>query len=178
MSDEIVNVNETSEAKMAGAMEIVKRNMIWSAGAGLLPIPWIELVAITSIEVKLIKDLSDYYSMTFRKDLAKTAVASLIGSLGSLTLGKILAGSSLRLIPVIGHLVAAASLSAVAASITYAIGKVFISHFETGGTLLDFDPVKVREYFRTEFTKDVNTTGNAASEKVVPENGGKKPVPA
>ena len=36
---------------------------------------------------------------------------------------------------------------------TYAIGKSFMMHFESGGTFLDFDPAKVRAYFRQEFEK-------------------------
>jgi hypothetical protein len=30
---------------------------------------------------------------------------------------------------------------------TYAVGRVFIQHFESGGTLLTFDPAKVRDYY-------------------------------
>ena len=37
------------------------------------------------------------------------------------------------------------------AAATYALGRVFIQHFECGGTILDLDPDKVREHFRREF---------------------------
>ncbi len=139
------------ETKVAKASEIIKRNMLWSAGAGVLPVPVLELVAVTTVELKLVKELADLYETGYRKDLAKAAVLSLIGSLGSATLGKMLAMSSLRAIPVLGHAVAVASVPAFAAAVTYAIGRVFVAHFETGGTLLDFDSTKVREYFRNEF---------------------------
>ena len=33
---------------------------------------------------------------------------------------------------------------------TYAIGGVFMQHFESGGTLLDFEPKKMREYFSSK----------------------------
>jgi hypothetical protein len=36
---------------------------------------------------------------------------------------------------------------------TYAIYKVFIQHFESGGTFLDLDPAKVKSYFAEQFTK-------------------------
>ncbi len=36
---------------------------------------------------------------------------------------------------------------------TYAIYKVFIQHFESGGTFLDLDPSKVKSYFSEQFTK-------------------------
>jgi len=147
------SVDEFSlEARHIRASETIKRNMLWSAGAGVLPVPVVELVAITAVELKLIKELADIYGAGYRKDLAKAAVLSLIGSLGSVTLGKMFAMSSLKIIPFIGHMVSVASVPALAAAITYAIGRVFVSHFETGGTLLDFDAVKVRDYFRNEFS--------------------------
>ena len=34
---------------------------------------------------------------------------------------------------------------------TYAVGKVFVQHFEMGGTLLDFDPTKTKEFFAREY---------------------------
>ena len=34
---------------------------------------------------------------------------------------------------------------------TWALGKVFIQHFESGGTFLDFNPEKVREYYKVQF---------------------------
>jgi len=34
---------------------------------------------------------------------------------------------------------------------TYAIGNLFIRHFESGGTLLNMDPQKMREHFKEEF---------------------------
>ena len=36
---------------------------------------------------------------------------------------------------------------------TYAIGKVFVQHFESGGTILTFDPQRVREYYEQQFEK-------------------------
>jgi hypothetical protein len=37
------------------------------------------------------------------------------------------------------------------AAFTYAVGKVFLQHFASGGTFLDFDPKTVREYFAKMF---------------------------
>lgn len=154
-SSESAGANYEIEARFAKASEMVKRNMLWAAGAGVLPVPMLELVAITAVELKLVKELADLYGADYRKDLAKAAVLSLIGSLGSITLGKMIAMSSLRAIPVFGHAVAVASVPALSAAITYAIGKVFVAHFEAGGSLLDFDSAKVREYFRSEFANGI-----------------------
>lgn len=34
---------------------------------------------------------------------------------------------------------------------TVAVGRVFIEHFESGGTLLDFDAEKMRHYYYRQF---------------------------
>ena len=44
-----------------------------------------------------------------------------------------------------------AAMPTLNAAISYAVGKVFIQHFESGGTFLDFDPKKVRAYFEDQF---------------------------
>ena len=152
MPDDKVATVEHSEVRATAAMEIVKRNVVWSVAAGLLPFPLVEVVAIATVQMKLIKELADHYGTAYRNDLAKSAVASLLAGLGSVTFGKMIAVSSVRFVPVIGPLVTATSVSAAAAGVTYAVGKVFVSHFEAGGTLLDFDPAKVRDYFRKEFS--------------------------
>lgn len=156
----------TLEARHAKVAEAIKRNMLWSAGAGVLPVPALELVAVTAVELKLVKELADIYGVDYRKDLAKAAVLSLIGSLGSVTLGKMLAYSSLKTIPVLGYVFAVASVPALSAAITYAIGRIFEAHFEAGGTLLDFDAARVREYFRTEFANGMKV----AAATVVPKS--------
>lgn len=156
--------NTDMESRSSSAMVIVKNNMIWSAGVGLLPIPLVEFVAITAVQIKLIKELSAHYDVPFRKDLAKASIVSLLGSLSGMVLGKVLGTSFLRVVPVVGPLIAVASLSAVSASVSYAIGRVFISHFEMGGTLLDFDPSAVRDYFKSQFEEGMKQ--NAGQKKI------------
>ncbi len=157
-------VTDTEEKTMETAsdvpMSIVKRNMIWSGGVGFLPIPMVEFVAITGVQVKLIKELSDHYDVPFRKDLAKKIVISLLGGLGSVTLGQALAFSSLRAIPFVGPVIAATSLPAMSAGAAYAIGKVFIAHYEAGGTLLSFNPDEMRDYFKSMYDTGVKKAGN------------------
>jgi hypothetical protein len=41
----------------------------------------------------------------------------------------------------------------VSGASTYAIYKVFVQHFESGGTFLDLEPAKVKSYFSEQFAK-------------------------
>jgi uncharacterized protein (DUF697 family) len=133
------------------AMNIIKQNIAWAVAAGLLPVPFVEVAAITAVEVKLIRELAEHFKVPFQKDLAKSAVASLLASLGSVALGKYVARSAFRFLPVIGPVVAAASVSVMSSAFTYAVGRVFAVHFATGGSLLDFNIENLREFFRNEF---------------------------
>lgn len=68
-------------------------------------------------------------------------------------LGDVAAIGALKMIPLLGALFAGVTTAAVGAASTYALGMVFIGHFEQGGTLLDFDPARFRETFLKEFQK-------------------------
>jgi hypothetical protein len=54
---------------------------------------------------------------------------------------------------VIGTLFGMVSVSGFAVAATYAVGRVFIAHFESGGTLLDLDlasaKAQVASHFKT-----------------------------
>jgi hypothetical protein len=41
-------------------------------------------------------------------------------------------------------------MPALSAGATYAIGKAFIQHFATGGTLLDFNPPDYRQFIKAQ----------------------------
>ena len=43
------------------------------------------------------------------------------------------------------------TLPAASGALTYAVGRVFIQHFESGGTFLDFDPAEVSKYFAEKY---------------------------
>jgi hypothetical protein len=45
------------------------------------------------------------------------------------------------------------TMPVVSAGATWVIGKVFIQHFASGGTLLDFNPPDYREFIKTQKEK-------------------------
>jgi hypothetical protein len=49
-----------------------------------------------------------------------------------------------------GQMVGALTMPVFSAAATYVIGKVFIQHFATGGTLLDFNPPDYREFIKAQ----------------------------
>jgi hypothetical protein len=55
-----------------------------------------------------------------------------------------------KAVPGLGTATGMISVSLLGGATTYAIGSVFAQHFESGGTLLDFDAKKMRAYFSTK----------------------------
>jgi uncharacterized protein (DUF697 family) len=60
-------------------------------------------------------------------------------------------GSLIKSVPVVGQLAGVLLMPGFAAAVTWAMGRIFVQHFETGGTLLDIDAAKMREHFKQEF---------------------------
>jgi uncharacterized protein (DUF697 family) len=54
--------------------------------------------------------------------------------------------SRLKFIPVLGTFVGFFVTPAIAGATTYAIGKVFVHHLATGGTIFTFEARKLKEY--------------------------------
>ena len=143
------NVIEISRVDEAGA--IVKRMSAWGAGAGLIPMPLIDFAAIVTVQVMMINKLSHLYGIPFREHTVKNIVAVLIGSVLPQGLAGGAIGSFIKGIPVVGQLAGVLVMPGFAAAVTWAMGRVFIQHFETGGTLLDFNAEKMRDHFKDEF---------------------------
>ena len=159
-ASEVVNTQRQLEAEA-----VVHRNVLWAFGAGVLPIPMFDVVAITGVQVKLLKELSELYGIEFREGLAKKAVTSLLVGVGGVGLGGALGASLIKFVPIVGYALGAASVPVVAGALTHAVGRAFIMHFEAGGTLLDFDPKAMRAYFESEFTKAKQTVSKYESER-------------
>ena len=61
--------------------------------------------------------------------------------------------SALKFLPGVGTMLAVISMPAFSAGATYVIGKVFMKHFASGGTLLDFDLPDYREFINAQKEK-------------------------
>ena len=138
-------------SKQDDASAIVKNYTWWAMGGGLIPVPLLDIAAVTAIQLKMITRLCQLYEMKFVNQRGKAVIAALIGGTHSRFVASGLLVSIGRLVPVIGWLGATFAMPVAAGAFTYAIGKVFVQHFESGGTFLSFDPSKVREHFVQEY---------------------------
>jgi len=136
-------LKSTEELKIE-AHKIVQRRTLYAAGAGLLPFPIIDAALLLGIQITMIRSISQKYKVEFKENAVKSIIGSMVGTVG--TLGVV------KAVPVLGTIIGGLTAAAAAgAAATYALGRVFTQHFDQGGTLLDFDPVKSREFFEKEF---------------------------
>ena len=162
------------EAKEQTAKAIVKNYMWWAMGAGLIPVPFVDLAAVSGVQLKMLKDMSEVYDIDFSENRGKSIVSALLGSIvpNSLSVGNM--GSLLKMIPMVGSVLGGLSMSLFSGAATYAIGKVFIQHFEAGGTFLDFNPITVKEYFHTVFAEGETIAKNISEQEGKTSNAGEK----
>lgn len=145
------------------SLEIVRHYMWWSLASGLIPIPVVDMVALSGVQLKMISEISKIYGVEFNASRGKAIVASLLGSFIPELLATLVA-TFLKALPTVGGL-AGGTMVFFAGGASWALGKVFILHFDSGGTLLDLDPEKVREYFKEQFEEGRKMASQMNQEK-------------
>lgn len=164
---EDVKVSETQTESVSvstevEALSLVKSYVGWASGVALLPVPMADLVAISLTQLRMVQKLSELYKIPFNQNLAKNIIGSLVGSVTPLIAAAPLA-SLLKMIPVVGTAIGSVTLPIVTGASTYALGKVFIQHFESGGTFLDMDPSTVAAYFKEQYSSKVQAKQSSAA---------------
>lgn len=134
-------------ARHKQANHLVGKHIAAGMALSAVPIPILDVAALTSTQLNLIHSLSEHYGVDFDRKHGKFILLSMISS--SLPTTAMMGLSSLsKSIPVIGTLGGGASLTALSGAIIFATGKVFIRHFDAGGKLEDFDSKQQQDDFR------------------------------
>lgn len=155
--------NDAVAERIEHASEIVKKYMYWGGGAGLLPVPLLDLVLLTAAQTKMLAELTQHYGQTWQEKVGRNVVTSLASGLVTFGLTRYIT-SLFKAVPGAGAVAGVITQTAAGAAFTYAVGRVFILHYETGGTLTSFDPKKVRAYFEEVYADKLN--GTASQQRV------------
>lgn len=123
------------------AIRLIRYHAVAAGAVVLVPIPAVDIAGFTGVQVNLVRSLAKLYDVPFSDEIVRSVVSALVsmsvpGAVWSL----------LKAVPLVGLV---GSTVAGAAS-TYALGKVFVQHFESGGTFLTLDPDKVRKRYAEE----------------------------
>jgi uncharacterized protein (DUF697 family) len=149
------------------AAKVVDRFSFWSGVAGLLPIPFVDLAAVGALQIQMLRLLSRIYDVPFSENRGKALVAGIFGTVIPVSTGVGMA-SVVKTIPIAGTAVGALATPALAVAATYAIGRVFIQHFASGGTLLDFEPPNYREFISRQMQSHLDRSSKTTSARSEP----------
>jgi uncharacterized protein (DUF697 family) len=155
----------TDEERDTLASQLVDRFSLWSGAAGLIPIPLIDMAAVGGVQLQMLRRLSEIYGVPFSDNRGKSIIASLAGAIipaSTATTTAMGVGSLMKGLPGVGTAIGALTMPVFSAGVTYVIGKVFIQHFASGGTLLDFNPPDYREFIKAQQEK---LTGKSSAGK-------------
>lgn len=133
--------NVDHERRKSVARTIVERHATYSAVGGVIPLPIVNIASVTAVIVRMVKMLSDLYEVPFERDRARTVVVGLMGGAMPTGLGAATASTLIYVVPG-SNLIGLAVSSLTAIACTRSIGRVFIEHFESGATLIDFPHVQ------------------------------------
>jgi len=146
----------TDQERDEAASKLVDRFSLWSGAAGLIPIPIVDMAAVGGVQLQMLRRLSEIYGVPFSENRGKSIIASLAGAVlpaSTATTTAVSVGSLVKSFPGFGTAIGAVTMPVFSAGATWVIGKVFMQHFASGGTLLDFNPPDYREFIKAQKEK-------------------------
>jgi uncharacterized protein (DUF697 family) len=126
----------------------ISNHVATALGAGFIPVPFADFLTVTGVQIDLLYRLCKVYDTGFSTEAARSVVTSLVGASVPSISATFLA-SALKMVPGVGTVVGWGAMPVLAGATTYAVGKVFVEHLESGGTLLTFDSDKMKAHFES-----------------------------
>ncbi len=141
------------------AEAVIRQHVIWSVGAGLVPVPIADFVAVTAVQLDLIRQLCTVHGVSYEEGTGKIWVGALTGG----AVARI-GASAIKAIPGIGSILGGVSMSIASGASTYAVGQVVKAHLAAGGTMSNLDVEAAKQKYASEYEKG-KTVAKEASEK-------------
>lgn len=130
------------------ADQTIDSHVLWAMGAGAIPLPILDVAAVTAVQLNLCKELCMIYQSDYNEAYAKNIISALAGA----SLAKI-GASFLKAIPVVGAFLGSMPMVILAGASTYAMGQVFKKHLEIGGFLSSFSFDNAQKIYEDAFEK-------------------------
>ena len=131
------------------AETVVRHHVLLTMGAGFIPLPVLDILAVTAVQLDMVKQLCQVYDVDYSGMQGK----AIVGALTSSTLTRTAARGMLKIIPGVGTVIGGVALTITTGASTYALGQVFRQHFKNGGTILDFDTDRLKKAYAEQFEK-------------------------
>ena len=134
--------------KSTQADRVIDNHILWSMGAGALPIPIVDVAAVTAIQLNMLKELCLIYDVDYSEGFGKNLISSIVGA-GVAKVG----ASAVKTIPVVGSLLGGVPMVVLSGASTYALGQVFKSQLQVTTVLSKFDMSGAKEMYKDAFEK-------------------------
>lgn len=141
------------DTRELAADNLIKDYVIGSIAASIVPVAFFDIAAVAAIQLRMIQKLSDLYGKPFSERMGRKVIYALAGSVLGFGAGYVVAASATKIIPGIGWMIGMVSLPVVAGGATFAVGRSIVQHYEEGGTLMDFDASRMRDFYKEQFEK-------------------------
>lgn len=136
------------DSRVAEGERLIEKHVVAAVAVGFVPVPFVDLAALMAVQLNMLRGLGELYGESMSEQILRSLLASLAGGLVPLS-----SVSLLKSIPMIGSVLGGASAPVLTGAATYAVGRVFVQHFESGGTFLSLDPDRVRAHYKAEFER-------------------------
>lgn len=118
----------------SAADKIIRDHVVWSLGAGLIPVPFADIAAVTAIQMDALQQLARLYNVAITEATGKRFVTALTGG----AVARV-GASLIKALPGVGSIIGGLSMSALSAASTYAVCQVAANHFKTKGDFFELD---------------------------------------
>lgn len=143
-----------------GAEQVIRQHVLWSVGAGLVPVPVVDFLAVTAIQVDLIRQLCTLHGVSYQEATGKMWVGALTGG----AVARI-GASALKAIPGFGTILGGVSMSVASGASTWAVGQVVHKHLAAGGTLTNLNVEAARRQYQAEYATGEQVAKEASQNK-------------
>jgi cation-transporting P-type ATPase C len=141
--EHFLSIDKSERAKM-----LLQDYTIASMTTGLVPVPIVDVAVLSGIQFKMIHSIGKVYEKKLTPNRIKAVVTSLIG--GALPVTGLSAASLTKFVPGFGTAAGTVGMVTMGGTSTYALGRVLIQHFESGGDLDQLSPKSARASFVKE----------------------------
>lgn len=157
---------QTAEKDIESKEEVdkaIRQYTIGSMGVGLIPVPLIDIAALTAVQLKLLHRMANIYQKPFVQSEVKPLLTALVGSTITVSVARTLS-SLVKFVPLIGSTTGMMTMPVLAGASTYAVGKAFKFHFDAGGSFSDFNKEKMKAYYAKMFNEGKEVAENLKKE--------------
>jgi uncharacterized protein (DUF697 family) len=127
---------------------IISAHVVYAMTAGAIPVPVADIVAVSAIQYDMIKQIAEAYKVKYDSEKGKALATALAGATASR-----IGASFIKAIPGVGTFLGIGSQMLMAGATTYALGRIFDSHFSGNKNLDSFHVESMKNQYREFLAK-------------------------